>query len=106
MAMKIDRTLVHVAPGSERIMAENEVRAVYGEFRIGLDACPRCAGRDGYVVIVANDQVLLSMKRAHQVCNALCRLTDREVAEVPDFVAGFDHRIPSLDHRPIHLSHG
>ncbi len=43
------------------------------------------------------------MQSFRELRDALWRLSDSKIAEVPDFVFGCDNGVPAIDHRLIHL---
>src|SRR5208282_420771 len=52
------------------------------------------------------EKVFAAMQRRDERCHALRPLTNGEVAQVPDLIVGFNHRIPPIDHLAIHLGNG
>ena len=103
MAMQVDRALTHVMPRSERVVAQHQPRAIDGDFRIRLHALPAVAVRDGRIVVVAGDEVLLTVQHPQQSSNTLWGLANSKVARVPNLVTGSDHGVPAIDHHPIDL---
>ena len=103
VAVKVDRASTHVAPRSKRVVAEHQPRSIDGDFRIRLHTLPAIAGRDGRIVVVAGDEVLLAMQYPQQSSNALWGLANGKIAQVPEFVVNPDHGVPAIDHHPIHL---
>jgi hypothetical protein len=103
VAVKVDRAPTHVPPSSKRVVAEHQPRSIDGDFRIRLHALPGIVGRDGRIVVVAGDEVLLAVQHPQQSRNALWRLANGKVSQVPKFVANPDHGVPAIDHHPIHL---
>ena len=62
MAVQVDRTLAHVAPRAEWIVAQHEPNAIDSQFRVILNAVPPVAAGYGIIVVVARDEVLSTIQ--------------------------------------------
>src|SRR5271166_990895 len=103
VAMQVDRSAVHLPPGSKRVVAKHQPAVIDSHFRVGLNDLPQRAADDRGIVVVADNEMLPAMQHPQQIADTLRRLANGEVAQVPYFVPGFDHRIPAIDHLLIHL---
>ena len=103
VAVEIDRSLPHVSPRPERVVAEHELLSIDLQFRIRLNAPPTGAAGHHCVVVVADDKMLPAMQRRQQMGHTLCRLAHSEVPQVPNLILRTDHRIPPIYHSLVHL---
>lgn len=106
VAMQVPPAAVHVAPGPERIVAQDEVRAGQFDFGIGLYARPASQARRGCRIVVPGHQMLVAVQLVEKLRKSRNGQADREVAEMPDIVISSDHIVPAFHHRGVHLGDG
>jgi len=105
MAMKIDRSLVHPSPRAEGIVAKDDKNFGDRELGVELNARPFSTLRDHSIVVVSHDEVFSASQGMKETCDALRRLPNGEVTEVPHFVLIANNRVPAGDHLLVHLLH-
>lgn len=104
VAVQIDRLFADLVPGSESIMAQDEVISLVPEFRVMLHAFPSRRVRGRRRVVVADDQVLSTVQPRKQLCTVACSCRD-EVSQMPDLVVGPDGLVPVPDQGVVVFDH-
>ncbi|MGA3341742.1 MAG: hypothetical protein ABSD11_14200 [Methylocella sp.] len=103
MAMQIDPAFAHIPPGPEGIVAQDEFYTIDTHLSIGMYTFPAIAANDRGIIIVAYDKVFVAMQRPDERGYTLRPLANGEVAQVPDLISRYNHRIPPVNHLAIHL---
>src|SRR6516165_504533 len=90
MTVQIDPALAHAAPAAKRVMAEDQAKPVRLDLEIGLDALPtrelaRCQG-----IVVAGDEMLVTVDAGEEIRDHGRALANGEIAKVPDHIVRSD----------------
>ena len=64
---------------------------------------PAVASYDGFIVIVAGDEVFSAMQSTQQGSDVFWRLANGEVAQVPNFILASNRLVPPVYHLAVHV---
>src|ERR1700756_4270864 len=86
-------------------MAENQRHAVRFDLDVGLDALPTFEFSRCRKIVVAGDEMLVTIKASKEIRNYGWALANGKVAEMPDHIVRHDRLIPPLHHGFVHCRH-